>query len=223
MPTLLDIATPEINPLLAKSNTVVAPDARVILHSASLADADSPRSAIRPYPIQYISKFTNQKGVQFTVRPIRPDDEPMMVKFHRQLSERSVYYRYFSPLKLSLRTSHERLITKCFIDYDREMALVAEHTDANGEAEISGIARMIREHTGNSAEVAFIVADKFQRQGLGTYLMEKTIEIARKEGLSSLRGVLLPQNAEMRRLFERVGFKFAEAVSDVSSAELELR
>jgi acetyltransferase len=160
--------------------------------------------------------------VEFTVRPIRPNDEPMMVKFHRQLSERSVYYRYFSPLKLSLRISHERLIRKCLIDYDREMALVAEHTDTTGETEIAGIARMVREQTGNSAEVAFILADKFQRQGLGTYLMEKTIEIARREGLSSIHGVLLPQNAEMRKLFERVGFKFADALTEVSSAELRL-
>ena len=176
----------------------------------------------RRYPIEYISKFVNKAGVEFTVRPIRPDDEPMMVKFHRELSERSVYYRYFSPMKLSFRASHERLIAKCFIDYDREMALVAEHAGSDGGLEIVGIARMIREPTGNSAEVAFIVTDKFQHQGLGRYLMEKTIEIARKEGLSSLHGVLLPQNAEMRKLFEKVGFKFAEAVSDVSSAELKL-
>ena len=137
MPTLLDMATPEINP--------------------------------RPYPGEYISRFISKAGVEFTVRPIRPDDEPMMVKFHRQLSERSVYYRYFSLLKLSLRTSHERLITRCSIDYEREMALVAEHRDAGCEPVIVGIARMIREQTGNTAEVAFIVADEFQRQGLGTH------------------------------------------------------
>jgi acetyltransferase len=70
--------------------------------------------------------------------------------------------------------------------------------------------------------VAFILADKFQRQRLGTYLMEKTIEIARREGLSSIHGVLLPQNAEMRKLFERVGFRFADALTEVSSAELRL-
>jgi acetyltransferase len=147
----------------------------------------------------------------------------MIVAFHRHLSERSVYYRYFSPLELSFRTSHERLITKCFVDYDREMALVAEHTDSDGRSEILGIARMIREHTGNSAEVAFVVADKFQRKGLGRYLMDQMIEIARKEGLSSIYGVLLFDNAEMRKLFEKVGFKFGEADSGVSSARLKLQ
>jgi acetyltransferase len=216
------IADIEINPLLATAETLVALDARVILHPASIADAELPRPAIRPYPIQYISKFINKEGMEFTVRPIRPDDEPMIVRFHKQLSERSVYYRYFSPLELSFRTSHERLITICFIDYDREMALVAEHTDADGGSEILGIARLIREHTGNSAEVAFIVADKFQHKGLGLYLMERTIEIARKEGLSSIHGVLLFDNAEMRKLFKDVGFKFDESVSGVSSARLSI-
>jgi acetyltransferase len=217
------IADIEINPMLAAADTLVALDARVILHPASIADADLPRPAIRPYPTQYISKFINKDEMEFTVRPIRPDDEPMIVKFHKQLSERSVYYRYFSPLELSFRTSHERLITKCFIDYDREMALVAEHKDADGNSEILGIARLIRDHTGNSAEVAFVVADKFQRKGLGRFLMEKTIEIARNEGLSSIHGVLLFDNSEMRKLFESVGFKFGEAESNVSSARLTLQ
>jgi len=216
------IADIEINPLLVSADKLVALDARVILHPLNLADSNLPRPAIRPYPTQYTSTFTNKDGMEFTVRPIRPDDEPMIVDFHHHLSERSVYYRFFSPLELSFRTSHERLITKCFIDYDREMALVAEHAGGDGKPQILGIARMIREHTGNSAEVAFIVADKFQRKGLGRYLMERTIEIARKEGLSSLHGVLLFDNSDMRKLFEKVGFKFEEPESAVSSARLVL-
>ena len=217
------IADIEINPLLAGPDTLVALDARVILHPASINDADLPRSAIRSYPAQYVSSFTSKEGLEFVVRPIRPDDEPLVVEFHRHLSERSVYYRYFSPVELSHRTSHERLITKCFIDYDRELALVAEHRNKDGKLEFLGIARMIREHTGNSAEVAFIVADKFQHQGLGRYLMDRTIEIARKEGLSSIHGVLLFENAGMRKLFEKVGFEFSDADRGVSAARLTLQ
>ena len=216
------IADIEINPLLASPDKLIALDARVILHPRSVTDADLPRPTIRPYPTHYISKFTNKEGEQFTVRPIRPDDEPMMVDFHRHLSERSVYYRFFSPLELSFRTSHDRLITKCFIDYDREIALVAEHIAKDGKVVIVGVARIIREHTGNSAEVAYIVADNFQRKGLGTYLMQKTIEVARQEGLSNIHGVLLYENSEMRRLFERVGFKFGEPEAGVWSARLTL-
>jgi acetyltransferase len=217
------IADIEINPLLAAPGDLVALDARVILHPTSIADADLAQPAIRPYPTQYISSFRTNDGLEFAVRPIRPDDEPMIVDFHRHLSERSVYYRYFSPLELSFRTSHERLITKCFIDYGREIALVAEHTNGNGKSEIVGIARMIREHVGNNAEIAFVVADKFQRKGLGRYLMDKMIEIARREGVSSLHGVLLFDNAEMRKLFESVGFKFGEAEAGASAARLRLQ
>ena len=216
------IADIEINPLLAGADKLIALDARVILHPNSVVDADLPRPAIRPYPTHYVSTFTSTDGSKFSIRPLRPDDEPMMVEFHRHLSERSVYYRYFSPLELSFRTSHQRLITKCFIDYDREIALAAEHIGGNGKSEIVGIARMIREHTGNSAEVAFIVADNFQRKGLGSYLMRSTIEIARQEGLSSLHGVLLFENSEMRKVFEKVGFRFGEPEAGVSSARLTL-
>lgn len=216
------IADIEINPLFASPESLIALDARVILHPATVCEADLPRPAIRPYPTQYVWRFSHNDDAEFTIRPIRPDDEPMMVNFHKLLSERSVYYRYFSPLELSFRTSHERLITKCFIDYDREMALVAEHRDNQGSPEIVAIARMIREHTGNSAEVAFIVADKFQRQGLGRFLMEKTIDIARNEGLSSIHGVLLSDNADMRKIFEQVGFRFSDGMSEVASAELTL-
>ena len=65
-------------------------------------------------------------GKEVVIRPIRPEDEPMMIEFHKKLSERSVYLRYFQPLKLTQRTAHERLTRICFIDYNREMALVAE-------------------------------------------------------------------------------------------------
>ena len=78
-------------------------------------------------------------GSRVTIRPIRPEDEPAMIKFHSELSERSVYLRWFQPLKLTQRTSHERLTRACFIDYDREMALVAERPNAAGEPEILAV------------------------------------------------------------------------------------
>ena len=109
---------------------------------------------------------------------VRPDDEPLMVDFHHQLSDASVYMRFFLPLKLDFRVSHQRLFTKCFIDYDREIGLVAEYADEHGTRRIAGIARLIRKHSDNSAEVAFLVADKFQNRGLGTHLLS---EIAARE------------------------------------------
>jgi acetyltransferase len=104
-----------------------------------------------------------------TIRPIRPEDEPLMVKFHETLSDRSVYLRYFSSLSLSRRVAHERLLRICFGDYDREMVLVAERTDAaTGERHIIGVGRMNKFHFRNEAEVAALVSDQYQHHGFGT-------------------------------------------------------
>jgi acetyltransferase len=215
------IADIEMNPLLAGPDGIVALDARVILHPASVSDAALPRPAIRPYPSQYVSSWQSADGMHFTVRPIRPDDETLLVDFHQQLSEASVYLRYFLPLKLDVRVAHERLFTKCFIDYDREIALVAEHNDG-GERHVAGIARLIRNHSGNSAEVAFLVADKFQNRGLGTYLLERTIHIARKEGIAALEAATLSENFNMKDMFVRAGFRFSPPEDGVVSSRLEL-
>jgi len=216
------IADIEINPLLASDEKIVALDARVILHPASVSDADLPRPAIRPYPCEYISQWQSHDGMSFVLRPIRPDDEPLMVDFHHHLSEASVYMRFFLPLKLDFRVSHERLFTKCFIDYDREIGLVAEYNDEQGARHIAGIARLIRKHSDNSAEVAFLVADKFQNRGLGTHLLARIIEIARKEGISTLEGATLSDNFNMKEMFVRAGFHFAPPEDGVATAELHL-
>ena len=200
----------------------MALDARVILHPAGVSDAELPRPAIRPYPSQYISHWQSHDGTAFMLRPIRPEDEPLMVDFHHHLSEASVYMRFFLPLKLDFRVSHERLFTKCFIDYDREIGLVAEYSGEDGSRHIAGIARLIRKHSDNNAEVAFLVADKFQNRGLGTHLLERMIEIARKEGISCLEGATLSDNFNMKDMFVKAGFRFAPPEDGVVTAELHL-
>ena len=217
------IADIEINPLLASDQGFIALDARVILHPATMQDTELPRPAIRPYPSQYISNWQMHDGTSFTLRPIRPDDEPLMVDFHHQLSENSIYMRFFLPLKLDFRVSHERLFTKCFIDYDREIGLVAEYTDEKSARRIAGIARLIRKHSDNSAEVAFLIADKFQNRGLGTHMLDTTIQIARKEGISTLEGATLSDNFNMKDMFIKAGFHFAPPQDGVATAELQLK
>jgi acetyltransferase len=205
------IAELDINPLLVSADRLVALDARVVLHPAEVPDEDLPRPAIRPYPAQYVSRTKLRDGAAFTLRPIRAEDEPLMVKFHAGLSERSVYLRYFSPLPLSERTAHSRLARLCFADYDRELALVAEHREAPGAAEIAGIARFIKEHGVNEAEFGIIVADAWQGRGLGTVMMEKLVATARAERLARLRGVILAENREMLDLARRLGFAVRHA------------
>ena len=215
----------DINPLLVSAERLIALDARVVLHDPRTAEEDLPQTAIRPYPIQYVSDEETPDGGRVRVRPIRPEDEPLMVRFHETLSEQSVYMRYFHMMKLDQRTAHERLTRICFIDYDREMALVAERTDPEtGEREIMGVARLSRNAAAPAeAEFSVLVSDRFQRRGIGTLLVEHLLEVGRAEGLRRITAEILLDNRPMQRISERFGFQLHRDMEDmVVKAELEL-
>ena len=213
----------DINPLLASPERLLALDARVVLHGPEMTEDKLPASAIRPYPIHAVKEWTMKDGKQVTIRPIRPEDEPAMIKFHTELSERSVYLRWFQPLKLTQRTTHDRLTRACFIDYDREMALVAERMNAAGEPEILAVGRLSKLHGRNEAELAAIAIDEAQHKGLGTELYRQLIELAREDKLSKLVSNMLPENREMRALCTKLGFKMFSSLEDnMIRAELEL-
>jgi acetyltransferase len=198
----------DINPLVASPERIIALDARVVLQNPEMTEECLPRPSIRPYPAQYISTWRMKDGTEVLLRPIRPEDEPAMVKFHETLSERSVYLRYFHMENLSLRVAHERLIRKCFIDYDREIALVAEHANpTSGDHEIIAVGRLTRTHGKRDAEVAVLVADQYQRGGLGGELLSRLIQIARDEKLERVGATILLENMPMRGLISRCGFQ----------------
>jgi acetyltransferase len=214
----------DINPLLASPEHLLALDARVVLHPPSTDEEDLPRTAIRPYPTQYVWAEP-RNGEPTTIRPIRPEDEPLMVRFHESLSEQSVYTRYFHMLGLSQRTAHERLTRICFIDYDREMALVAERTDSEtGEREIMGVARLSRHgNVTDEAEFSVLISDRFQRQGLGTLLVSKLLEVGRAEGLRRITAAILFENYPMQRIGKKLGFHLHRDTEEmVVKADLEL-
>jgi acetyltransferase len=218
------IAEIDINPLLASPERLLALDARIVLHAASLPAERLPKPAIRPYPAQYISQWTTKNGTEVTVRPIRPEDEPLMVAFHKTLSDRTVYLRYFSSLNLNIRVAHERLARLCFVDYDREIALVVDKQEpASDRHSLLGIGRLIKLREGNQAEVAVLVSDQAQGQGLGTMLFRKLIEIARDERLSRVSLEMLPDNFGMRRIADKLGFRTSPApISSSLTALLDL-
>jgi acetyltransferase len=198
----------DINPLFASANDLVALDARVILQDAETAETELPRLAIRPYPTQYLSSWKLKDGTPVTIRPIRPEDEPLLVAFHKTLSEESVYRRYFNQLKLDQRIAHERLTRICFNDYDREIALVAEHkTDRSGELEILAVARLSKERGLNVAEFAMLVSDRWQKHGLGTELLKRLVQVGRDEKLSHISADILADNIAMQVVSKKVGFK----------------
>jgi acetyltransferase len=145
-------------------------------------------------------------GSEVVIRPIRPEDEPLLVKFHESLSEESVYLRYFHMAQLSTRIAHDRLLRKCFIDYDREMALVAELTDTNGQnASILAVARLSRLPSSQEAELAVVVTDKCQHQGLGSELIRRLVEIARIEKIKRLVAEFHSENSAIRHLAHHGG------------------
>lgn len=214
----------DINPLLASPERLIALDARVVVHPPEVSDADLPSPAIRPYPTQYIETWESKQGVQVQFRPIRPEDEPLVVKFHGTLSERTVYLRYLHAMQLSERIGHDRLSRLCFIDYAREMALVATHKNSyDGSTEIMAIGRITKVRNTDRAEYAIIVSDRFQHQGLGKEMLRRLIQIARDEKVGMLAGNVLTENTEMIRLVEQFGFKVTPTDKpSISRAELTL-
>lgn len=201
------IAECDINPLVVSPKGVIALDARVVLHPAETHLDSLPRPAIRPYPLEFVERVTLSNGLATTMRPIRLEDEPMMVRFHATLSDLSVRRRYFQVMGLSHRTQHDRLIRVCFNDYDRDLAIVAESRDpATGGLQIMGVARLSRTGRPGVVEFAVTVGDPWQHQGVGTLLLEHLIRIARREGLTRIVGRILAENIGMQRLCRKVGF-----------------
>lgn len=214
----------DINPLLVSSERILALDARIVVHESDVRPESIPELAIRPYPAQYVASWTMPDGTQVTIRPIRPEDEPAMAKFHETLSERSVYLRYFHAIRLTQRIAHERLTRICFIDYEREMALVILRKDAlTGAEEILAIGRLMKIHGTRDGEFAILVSDSWHHRGLGIELMKRLLDIGREEKLTRIFGEILPENRDMLRVCDKLGFRrHYSAEEGVVRAEIDL-
>jgi acetyltransferase len=202
----------DINPLLASPAGLLVLDAQVVLYHKETPTSDIPRPAIRPYPSQYCGRVSLADGTVLNIRPIRPEDEPEVVRFHSTLSQESVFSRYFALIRLEKRIRHERLIRMCFVDYDRQMAMVAQKVNPDGLLDgIVAIARLRKSPLRNEAEVAVVVSDAFHRRGIGTLLIHRLIEIARDERIAVLTASVLADNPSMRTLLEKEGFVFDDS------------
>jgi len=220
----------DINPLLTSHERMIALDARIVVHPADIADDKLPKPAIRPYPTQYVESWTLRDGTPVTIRPIRPEDEPLMVEFHQGLSERTVFFRYLQAMNLPERTAHERLSRLSFIDYDREMALVVVRRDeqTQGKPQIIALVRLTKLPHLNpgmkaQAEYAMLVSDQYQHQGIGRELMRRLIEIANDEKIGLVYGTVYAENAEMLTLTDKFGFQATPTEREnIVRVELEL-
>ncbi|HPM22891.1 MAG TPA: GNAT family N-acetyltransferase [Phycisphaerae bacterium] len=154
-----------------------------------------------PYPAQYEETYTTRTGEKIFVRPIRPDDEPMMREMFYNFSEQTKYLRYHAALK---SMPHNKMQVFCTIDYDTEMAIVGLYGQPGAE-EVVGVARYMTDPERLVAEVAFTVQDNWQRKGLGTYFFERLLHIARERGIRTFHAYVLVENSGMLKIFHRSG------------------
>lgn len=191
----------DINPLLASPDRLIALDARVILHDPKTKESDLPRPAIRPYPVQYVESWQLRDHTPVSIRPIRPEDEPLVIQFHKDLSHETVRQRYLKMVNYDERVAHDRLVRICFNDYDREIALVVE-----GNKEILGMSRLSKITGTKDAIFSMIVKDKWQNKGIGVKLMQKILEIAKEEKIERIHAQMLAENFQMQKLCKHFGF-----------------
>ncbi len=205
----------DINPLVIKKDTI-ALDARVILDDKVLNGEQYGHLIISPYPVKYNETWTTRDGKELTLRPIRPEDEVMEKELLAGLSEETQRYRFFEPLK---EITHEMLIRYCNIDYEREMAFVAEY-EAGKNKRIVGVSRLIINTDQQTAEYAVLVADDFMALGLGLKLSDKIVGFAKEKNLKKVYAVTLADNKRMKALGRKLGF--ITKVRDNNEIELVL-
>jgi acetyltransferase len=205
----------DINPLVVTENGFSAIDARVLLRST---ETPAPlHLVISPYPDQYEEHTTTNTGVDIFIRPIRPEDAPLLVDLFETLSPRSVYLRFFTPMK---RLPHSMLARFTQIDYDRHIALVALAESKSNEKMI-GVARVILGGNFRQAEFSVVVSDQWQGKGVGAALLQRCLSIAQERGIQRVIGTVLAENTQMLALGRKLGFNIKKE-KDVPEYELSI-
>ena len=195
-----------INPLLARADGVVALDAGCTLRPAGEAGM----LAIPPYPEDWVARWTMRDGQALTLRPIRPEDAEAHAAFFARLTPEDIRWRFFSQLK---ELPPQQIARMTQIDYDREMAFVATRQAGPAE-ELLGVARLIREPDGVTGEFAVIVDRRMKGQGLGRRLMERLFDWARAQGIATIAGQVLADNAPMLAFTRALGFTLKRSEAD---------
>jgi acetyltransferase len=203
-----EISELDMNPVLVSAGSPIAVDARVLLKSAA---CPSPMHlVISPYPEQYESREVTAAGLDVFIRPIKPEDAPLLIDLFDTLSPTSIYYRFFGPLKA---LPHSMLVRFTQVDYDREIDLVALEELAEGKERMLATARVISDPDGKRAEFAILVGDPWQGKGVGARLLEKCLSIAKERGIETVWGVVLRENTGMIALGRKLGFKASRTVA----------
>jgi acetyltransferase len=205
----------DINPLFVTDDGFRAVDARVRLKRVEVR---APMHlVISPYPDRYETQATTRGLIKILIRPIRPEDAPLMTELFDSLTARSIYQRFLSPMK---RLPSSMLARFTQIDYDREIALVAFREEKPRE-QMMGISRVIIEHNLKNAEFSVLVGDAWQGKGVGAELLKNSLRIARERGIESIWGLVLTENIQMLALARKLGFKM-HRVPESNTYELRI-
>jgi len=215
-----EISEIDINPLAISNGKGYALDARIALEmDTSRYTIPYQHLVITSYPTRYVLPWRLSDGTDVILRPIRPEDEPLEHEMLQTLSEDTLRGRFFQILK---KISHEMLVRFCNIDYDREMAIIAEFKESE-KKRIIGIGRLIIEPDFKKSEFAVIVHDEFQGKGMGYKLVDMLIGIAQEKGLGEVYGTVLTDNVRMLRVCEGLGFRITHLPDGISKVRLTLR
>ena len=215
-----DIHELDINPLLADRSGVLAVDARIAIGAASkkFAGSGPANFAVRPYPSQWQRHIEARDGWRLFVRPIRPEDEPVIHEFLRHVTSHDLRLRFFAAIK---EFSHEFVARLTQLDYARAMAFVA-FDEATGE--MVGAVRIHSDSIYRSGEYAILLRSDLKGRGLGWALMQLIIEYARSEGLKVISGDVLAENTTMLDLCRDLGFEVTHDLieHDICNVKLAL-
>jgi acetyltransferase len=216
----------DINPFFFTPTGGFAVDSRMVLEESVLEEAVTSKEdlcpahlSICPYPERYVKELVLRDGTPVVIRPIRPEDEPLIGDVMKGLSEESFAYRFCQQV---VEMSHERLVRYCQVDYDRELAFVAVTFDADGNERLVGDVRVIKQPDLENAEVAILVIDTWQGKGLGRTLMEYCLQVSREIGLKAVWMEILKENTRMLHLAKIFGFKRAYSDEDMIKVVLEI-
>jgi acetyltransferase len=212
----------EINPLLVDENGAFALDARAVIDKerVSAKFEHHEHLVISPYPEKYTTLWKMRDGRTVILRPIKPEDEPLWLEMFHNFSEESIRFRLFEVIKEPIE--HEFSVRYCNIDYDRELAIVAE-LEEKGRKRMAGVVRLLVDPDRRSGEVAFIVADPWQGVGLGSKMIDYMIEICREKKIETLYAVMLPDNHRAIRLMKELGFTITFLKDDTVKAMMNLK
>jgi acetyltransferase len=215
-----EVAEVDINPIVISDGKAAAVDARVVIDESVLAGKPkSPHLVITPYPTRYVTPWRMADGTEVLLRPIKPEDEPMEGEMLHTMSEETLRGRFFENL---VNIDHEMLVRFTNIDYDREMAIVAEYRKGK-KRRLIGVGRLLCEPDFSSGEFAVVVHDDFQRKGLGFKLTDVIIGIAQEKGLKEVTGCIDSNNKRMLQVVGELGFVAEKTIDRVTYVKLPLQ